>query len=259
MSEPALRCPGCGAPADADAAACAYCGSALATVTCASCFAPMFAGSRFCARCGAEAKRELLDDAKPLHCPRCREQMQALRLGATEVRECGACGGLWLDPESLQKLADAREQHAEVMSVLATRLPTTPAGEDVVRYSPCPSCGKLMNRVNFAHSSGVIIDVCKTHGIWLDRGELERLLDFIGSGGLAVARKREQERMIEELRRAAMPPSGAGRAGYMERLDDPPPSAGLDLAGAPSTLLGFLIDAIKATAFPPTNRGGPQS
>src|SRR4051812_34973959 len=102
MSEPALRCPGCGAPAGADAASCDYCGSALATVTCASCFAPMFAGSRFCARCGAEARRELVAEDVALSCPRCREAMQALRLGGTTARECSACGGLWLDPASLQ-------------------------------------------------------------------------------------------------------------------------------------------------------------
>ena len=201
MSEPTLRCPGCGAPADADSAACAYCGSALATVTCPSCFAAMFAGSRFCARCGAEATRAVVEDATPLPCPRCREPMQALVLGTTQVRECGACGGLWLDPETLQRLADVRESHADVVGVLAGRTPATPVAQNVVRYVPCPVCEKLMNRVNFAHSSGVVLDACRTHGLWLDRGELERVLQFIGAGGLAAARKRDMDRLVEERRR----------------------------------------------------------
>ena len=203
MSEPALRCPGCGAPASADAACCEYCGSALATVTCASCFAPMFAGSRFCARCGAEATRELIEEEKPLVCPRCREPMQALRLGATTARECSACGGLWLDPASLQRLSDQREEHADVVSMLALRTPTVPTPPDVVRYVPCPVCEKLMNRKNFAQSSGVVLDVCTHHGVWLDRGELERVLGFVAGGGLARARARERERLIEEQRRLA--------------------------------------------------------
>lgn len=201
MSEPALRCPGCGAPATADAASCAYCGSALATVTCAACFAPMFAGSRFCARCGAEATRELLEEETPLKCPRCREPMQALRLVATTARECGACGGLWLSPESLQTLSDGREARAGVVSVLAARVPTVSTPPDVVRYVPCPRCEKLMNRKNFAQSSGVVLDVCGKHGVWLDRGELERVLGFVAGGGLARARAREQERLIDERRR----------------------------------------------------------
>jgi len=196
-----LRCPGCGAPANSDDARCTYCGSALATVTCASCFAPMFAGSRFCANCGAEVARETVEEDKPLKCPRCREEMQALRLGGVTAHECARCGGLWLDPESLQRLANAREEGAGVISTLAARVPLDAAPPDVVRYIPCPRCEKLMNRSNFARSSGVILDVCKSHGVWLDRGELQRVLGFIESGGLTVAREREREQLVEEQRR----------------------------------------------------------
>lgn len=182
----------------------------------------MFAGSRFCAHCGAEATRAVVDDATPLGCPRCHESMQALLLGATKVRECAACGGLWLDPETLQRLADARESHADVVGVLAARLPATAGAPDVVRYIPCPTCGKLMNRVNFAHSSGIVLDACRNHGLWLDRGELQRVLQFIDAGGLAVARKRDTERLVEEQRR-------------LEALKDRLQSAGgfnLDVDGA---------------------------
>lgn len=163
----------------------------------------MFAGSRFCARCGAEASRELIEEETPLKCPRCREPMQALKLGATAARECGACGGLWLDPESLQQLSDSREQHSDIVAMLAARVPSVATPPDVVRYIPCPQCEKLMNRKNFAQSSGVVLDVCAKHGIWLDRGELERVLGFVASGGLARARAREHERLIEEQRRLA--------------------------------------------------------
>jgi Zn-finger nucleic acid-binding protein len=163
----------------------------------------MFAGSRFCPRCGAEATRELLEEAVPLPCPRCRQPMQALRLGTTTAHECSACGGLWLDPASLQRLSDDRETRAGVVSVLAARVPTVAAPPDVVRYVPCPQCGRLMNRKNFAQSSGVVLDVCATHGVWLDRGELERVLGFVSGGGLTRARARERERLVEEQRRLA--------------------------------------------------------
>jgi Zn-finger nucleic acid-binding protein len=209
LSDSSLRCPGCGAPASVDTAACDYCGAALATVTCPSCFAPMFAGSRFCARCGAEATRDLLEDATPLACPRCSEPLQALRLGATTVRECAAGGGLWVDPSTLQKLSDAREEHAGVTSALAAHAPTSATPPDTVRYIPCPQCAKLMNRVNFARSSGVVMDVCKAHGVWLDRGELQRVVGFVEQGGLSAAREREQ--LVEERRRLDAA-KGAGAA-----------------------------------------------
>jgi Zn-finger nucleic acid-binding protein len=160
----------------------------------------MFAGSRFCARCGAEAMRQVVDDETPLTCPRCSEPLQALRLGATTVRECAACGGLWVDPATLQTLCDAREEHAGVVATLAARVPAHTA-PDTVRYIPCPRCAKLMNRVNFAHASGVIMDVCKADGVWLDRGELQRVVGFVEEGGLSVARERERQQLVEERRR----------------------------------------------------------
>ena len=41
----------------------------------------------------------------------------------------------------------------------------------------------LMNRVNFGRRSGVVIDQCIKHGIWLDSGELTHLLEWKKAGG----------------------------------------------------------------------------
>ena len=161
----------------------------------------MFKGSRFCAKCGAEAVRELVDDAVPLHCPRCRETMQGMQLGTIRVSECAECGGLWLDPAVLQTLCNDRQQHSDVIATLSARAAPRNVIADVVRYVPCPTCAKLMNRTNFSHISGVIIDVCRDHGIWLDRGELEHIIQFVESGGLAKQREREIEQLAEENRR----------------------------------------------------------
>lgn len=179
----------------------------------------MFKGSRFCAHCGAEATRSLLPEAPPLDCPRCGAVMQGLMLGNTEVTECAECGGLWLDPRTLQSLVNAREAHASVMHELAARAPASRPASDTVRYIPCPRCGKLMNRQNFARSSGVITDVCKTDGVWLDRGELQRVLGFVDAGGLAVQRARELEQLAEEKRRLEAMKSLGGRAGAAPAAD----------------------------------------
>ncbi len=169
----------------------------------------MFQGSRFCARCGAEATRETVDDEGVHKCPRCKEEMQALRLGGTSVQECSACGGVWLHPEAFQHLCEAREEHSAIVGLLAIRTPTANPALDIVRYVPCPNCAKLMNRVNFSRSSGVIVDVCKSHGIWFDRGELQRVIEFVEDGGLAVAREREREHLQDEQRRLAAMEAGS--------------------------------------------------
>jgi Zn-finger nucleic acid-binding protein len=207
----------------------------------------MFAGSRFCASCGAEATRVLLEDAKPLACPRCKESMELMRLGKTTLRSCMACGGLWLDPPSLQRLCDAGEERASVVSVLAARVPTADTAPDVVRYIPCPCCGKLMNRVNFAHSSGVILDVCKTDGVWLDRSELQRVLGFVDAGGMTVSRERERERLMEEQRRlAALQDNPMGRSVTTDQMIFSSRETGWSTTDAvmTGTMERFLTDAL---------------
>jgi Zn-finger nucleic acid-binding protein len=163
----------------------------------------MFAGSRYCARCGAESAREVLEEESP-SCPGCREEMRAVRVGASTFRECPGCGGVWMHGDAFERMCADREQQAGIRSyVFSLTRPDGTGRSAAVRYIPCPRCNRIMNRLNFARRSGVILDVCKAHGVWLDHGELGRLVAFIDAGGLAVARERgrEQERLEEQLRR----------------------------------------------------------
>jgi Zn-finger nucleic acid-binding protein len=61
-----------------------------------------------------------------------------------------------------------------------------------------------MNRVNFARCSGIVVDVCKGHGTWFDRDELQQIVEFIRGGGLEAARAKEKQQLSverQELRR----------------------------------------------------------
>ena len=59
-----------------------------------------------------------------------------------------------------------------------------------------------MNRMNYASRSGVIINVCRPHGIWLDRDCMRQIIEFIRGGGLDQARKVEMQELVEARRRA---------------------------------------------------------
>jgi Zn-finger nucleic acid-binding protein len=202
-----MNCPTCGAPVASDATSCEHCGSRLAVVACPSCFGMVFAGAKFCSHCGAAIAREEIPADKIERCPRCRVAMESVLIGKTNLRECPACQGIWADADSLQKICADREQQA---AVLGTATPLSPTVNDIeknIRYIPCPVCTKLMNRVMFAHCSGVVVDVCKAHGTWFDKDELRRIVEFIRAGGLDVARAdeiEELERKRRELRAAQL-------------------------------------------------------
>jgi Zn-finger nucleic acid-binding protein len=111
-----------------------------------------------------------------------------------------------------------------------------------VCYLPCPVCRTLMNRVNFAHCSNVIVDVCRQHGTWFDRDELRRIVEFIQAGGLEKARIKEiaeleaQRRQLESARISGAGSSGSG----FSSLDYDPRGAGI--AGAAAAVLSSFFD-----------------
>lgn len=226
MPAQTLNCPMCGAPAASDATACEHCGARLATVACPSCFGMIFLGAKFCSHCGAKVNRTEVSADEAEICPRCRTGLNSVALGKTTVRECPKCEGLWVDTDSFNQICADREQQAVILGV-ATALPTD--GEqnlEVVRYLPCPVCGELMHRVNFARCSHVIVDVCRPHGTWFDKDELRRIVEFIRAGGMEQARLREinemerQRRALELARDSTQLKSGIG-SGWSSDSDSP--------------------------------------
>ena len=242
MQAETLNCPNCGATSSTDAPACQFCGSRLATIACPSCFAMMFIGSKHCQRCGAAAAVPEVKEAKDRKCPRCTGGMVLITLGSTTGLECEQCLGLWLDVPSFEKICADREQQSGVLGA-ASHAPTSAAAEtSKVKYVPCPECSQLMNRLNFARGSGVIVDICKQHGTWFDRDELSRIVEFIHDGGLNASRAKEKidiaeqrERLRQEELRASL--RGSADLGITDDDDQ-------RLAGIASTrgLLKFLLD-----------------
>jgi Zn-finger nucleic acid-binding protein len=198
-----LNCPNCGAGAGTEDSQCDFCGSVLSVMACPSCFGAMFVGMQFCPTCGAKGSRELLEETTHLACPSCRSPMQYVRVGTTPMHECSSCASAWLETKIFADLCMNREERGATMTLIGARTDEArPANRprDVVRYRPCPQCSKLMNRSNFGHRSGVLIDVCKGHGTWFERGELARVLAFIEDGGLERARAEEMEKQQEKKR-----------------------------------------------------------
>ena len=143
-----LRCPSCGASASSEATRCEFCNAALATVTCPSCFGMMFAGAKFCSHCGAKGNRNEEAGREPRLCPRCQVAMQTVKIGTTELLECGSCEGIWVDVDTLQQICSDREKQAFAASVPGAMNQPLEL-ERNIRYVPCPVCHELMNRVQF--------------------------------------------------------------------------------------------------------------
>ncbi len=221
MQIEALNCPNCGGAVESDKTQCEFCRSRLKTVACPSCLGLMFLGSKFCGHCGERASGVgVIADDNPGDCPRCKQKLELLRIGSTPVRECTKCSGFWSGIETFESLCADKEQQSAVLSFIAAK-PIDQHDQPQISYVPCPDCKQLMNRSNFARSSGVIVDLCKQHGVWFDADELAKIIAFIDNGGLAHSRQKEKialeeerGRLRDEQRRLAMMERRAGGGVY---------------------------------------------
>lgn len=129
-------------------------------------------GSTEASRGKAETAAALVaaSNSTPLHCPACGGQLEAGWHDDVELDECRSCFGLWFDKGELEKLT-ARQ---ELPRRLLRRLRAVPQGLRPEGTRLCPRCSELLTATPV---KGVTVDLCgHCQGLWLDQGELEKLL-----------------------------------------------------------------------------------
>jgi Zn-finger nucleic acid-binding protein len=175
---------------------------------CDSCGAPLLEGNIRCAYCGTvKALEKVLlrtqsGEQRELKCPRCKVGLELVHSNCgVEVDICPTCKGIWLDNGELESLINSNATAPLTFDTnYLEQLDHLPMyKEETVTYIPCPHCSKIMNRRNHGARSGVILDACKDHGIWLDAGELNRILHWHQAGGSILHQQLEDEKQrIEE-------------------------------------------------------------
>jgi Zn-finger nucleic acid-binding protein len=191
-------CPSCGAGVSKAAPCCAYCGSEVVLPKPKGAVGPADRRT-FCTRCGqlypsaaARCPRcpPASDEERGTHCPRCGGTLEAKKIGGSRVDRCAACGGHWFDGDEIEHAVDVTTRGAarEEASSLKGGLPAWKQPTEDVRYLCCLRCRELMTRRQAVPRAGIVIDVCRKHGVWFDRGEFEHFVAFVRAGGLEVLR-----------------------------------------------------------------------
>ncbi|HQR44515.1 MAG TPA: zinc ribbon domain-containing protein [Thermoanaerobaculia bacterium] len=225
---PALRCPSCGAPVTEADRSCGHCLSLLATRRCADCFTLNPRDAEKCSRCGADLPSESLSvSAAGKLCPECRVPLVGRKTGVLGYAECARCGGLFLSNEVFDRVVEGADARATTRALDGEAPPGPEKLPKRFHYRKCPFCPGLMTRRNYGAGSGVILDLCGKHGVFLDRGELTAIVDFLENGGRDRTMRREREKLREEVsalesrKRAVSSPAGVpGRITEVGALAD---------------------------------------
>ncbi len=213
---------------------------------CAGCSAPLPPHGPVCAYCGLRNAVDLegvhrytvVGPATSRTCPRCATTLETLNVqgeGIFLLERCPDCFGLFFDPGELEALLETSVQNVFRIDYQALSAAVEAQGPRTVRYARCPTCTTVMNRVNFGSRSGVIVDQCRDHGVWLEGGELRQLLEWRKAGGQLLHEKLRRERSeAEDQERRREASSAAFARGTWAEPDRP---AGPPL---PDLLAGLL-------------------
>jgi len=197
-----LACPQCGAGVAPNEPRCGHCQTELLLKACPRCLSRVFHGHAYCPQCGGELGVAAVGADKELPCPRCETSLRARLVDDVVIDECASCLGLFLDKIAIQRvIADRQQARAEALLGTLPRREVTALPQGRPMYVKCPTCRNVMNRKLFATGSGVVVDVCRTHGTFFDAGELPAIIDFVMQGGLEKAERRDLERLREQARR----------------------------------------------------------
>ncbi|MBM5821473.1 MAG: hypothetical protein FJ082_03160 [Cyanobacteria bacterium K_Offshore_surface_m2_011] len=186
-------------------------------MNCSSCSAALPSGELVCRYCGSRldvdlqgwAQAEVTGRWADRLGPDCRRPLDAVQLASSaapvNLGRCPDCLGLFLGSGGIQTLLShgvgpVWEVNRPLLEALG-EAPRTAASPPPVRYRPCPCCGELMNRALFGKRSGVIVDCCMAHGLWLDAGELQQLLEWSRAGGQFLTQERLEQDEREQERR----------------------------------------------------------
>lgn len=173
---------------------------------CKSCSAPLAANTNICQYCGVRNDVDLQNIAQctvetkqsERICPNCHIPLQTIDLkvnGHLYIEHCKTCFGLFFDPGEIETLLESSVSGVFninwrlIENINQERYPA----DHKVKYFKCPVCQVLMNRVNFGYRSGVVVDQCTAHGIWLNSGEITHLMEWKKAGGQLWDQQQKQQ------------------------------------------------------------------
>ncbi len=200
----------------------------------------------FCPFCGVRQDvnlrqihfRDLGTDAA-LPCPHCTTPLDVIEFDSepkVRIERCTTCFGTFFNPGELEILLEAQTNPLVWLDPVQLNQIASDFNHDpLIAYRKCPMCSERMSHINFAGRSGVIVDRCGTHGVWLEGSELRRLTEWWRAGGKLIYQQHEADR-VKLLYGTTTPPKRASSTVTTES-----PASGQSESSGGSILDGVLI------------------
>src|SRR5713101_7705488 len=119
-----------------------------------------------------------VEEGHSMKCPDCQSSLRQTDYRDIAIDECPECKGRWFDRDELRKAKDRTDDDLRWLDF-------DPFGEEARPFElrserrQCPKCMVAMGSISY-ETSGVVIDKCgNCHGIWLNHGEFEKIVEHL--------------------------------------------------------------------------------
>lgn len=116
-----------------------------------------------------------------MKCPACKSPLIVVERECIEVDWCPDCHGIWFDRGELAILADKAGKTLDPATI------GKPVDKHSERRRRCPRCHHRMEKIAPTANEDILLDRCPEHGLWLDAGELQTLMQSLPDGNSGSA------------------------------------------------------------------------
>ena len=130
-------------------------------------------------------------------CPVCKIKLDSVIFHNVEADYCSRCLGLWFEKSELHLAKDNADKDLSWLDFdLWKNLKDFKISRD---KKLCPSCRLPLYEVSYG-KSGVSVDVCNVcHGIWLDRGEFKKIMEYLKKEGNYQVLNEFSKKLVSEF------------------------------------------------------------
>lgn len=116
-----------------------------------------------------------------MNCPICKTELKKAVFYGVEVDYCPQCLGVWFEQDELAQAKDEKDKNLNWLDIDLWQEKTKFKISQIQKI--CPVCSIPLYSVKYGDSQ-IEVDLCNLcQGIWLDRGEFKRVIDYLKEKG----------------------------------------------------------------------------